>query len=331
MTLKESAALVGSALKGLSVRGSSIHALPPQRVAACGEIALALLLAFVSAQLFWIWASPAGPSGGLSGAPAAAVAIAPAPPLAASLTFDPFHRDRAREEAAPSAVAVQEDAPETALDLKLYGVRAEADPTRGSAIIRTPDSKQGAYSVGMSVLDEVTLAGVFADRVVLARGEAQESLYLDDAKRPAAPSRRAASAPARHSQNSTTVASAPQRPAPQTVAAVRPADTSGAAAQSPVDLSDVPALFRSLGLKPQVGPNGMNGLYVAPSGDAKLLAMLGLQQGDVVTAVDGLALDNVQKLSKVHERLEEGEPVSLEVLRAGRTTALEVDMAELRP
>ena len=75
---------------------------------------------------------------------------------------DPFNRT---VEAAPEAMAeVGEDAPETTLNLKLTGRTAGPN---GTAILRTPDNKEGNYRLGDEIVSGVTLQAVNKDFIVL--------------------------------------------------------------------------------------------------------------------------------------------------------------------
>lgn len=77
-------------------------------------------------------------------------------------SFDPFHREKPQDQ---RPVDAAQDAPETTLNLKLFGRRAGDN---GSAIIQTPDNKQKAYSVGDEIINGVTLKSVLPDYVVLS-------------------------------------------------------------------------------------------------------------------------------------------------------------------
>ncbi|NNC38109.1 MAG: hypothetical protein EX271_10715 [Acidimicrobiales bacterium] len=85
--------------------------------------------------------------------------------------FDPFHRD------SPEILIVQTDsAPETTLDLKVFGMRADVDGKSSSAVIETPDGKQRPYIVGETIIPGVTLDKVDIDFVILNRNGKAERL-----------------------------------------------------------------------------------------------------------------------------------------------------------
>lgn len=105
-----------------------------------------------------------------------------------AFTFDPFHRE------AP-AVKVEEgfDAPETSLNLKMVGRRAGEG---GSAIIQTPDRKQGVYRVGDEIISGVVLKTVTPDYIVLSLNGRLERLTFERADQSAMVSAMPGSQPA---------------------------------------------------------------------------------------------------------------------------------------
>ena len=93
------------------------------------------------------------------------------------LQNDPFFREfRA---ALPEQVG--QNAPETTLKLKLYGRRSGEN---GSAIISTPDSVQRTYKAGAEIINNVVLASVHKDYVVLSRNGQLERLTFERIAKP---------------------------------------------------------------------------------------------------------------------------------------------------
>ena len=86
-------------------------------------------------------------------------------------SFDPFHRERAAVFA-----PVLESAPETTLNLKVFGMRADLKGDTSSAIIQTPDQKQATYFLGDEIIQGVTLKSVDIDFVILDRNGTLERL-----------------------------------------------------------------------------------------------------------------------------------------------------------
>ena len=83
-------------------------------------------------------------------------------------------------EGAGSVTEVVEDAPETQLNLKLIGLRAESGPNPGTATIVLPNNQQKKFSEGEEVLPGVELKSVLSDRVILNRNGIDEVLRLNN-------------------------------------------------------------------------------------------------------------------------------------------------------
>lgn len=91
------------------------------------------------------------------------------------------------------------------------------------------------------------------------------------------------------------------------------------------------ALIQSFNLKPRIGENGVNGLYIQGAGDATLARKVGVETGDVLLAVNGMRLNSLQKLEVLAERLEDTSRVFLLIERKGQQQTLTVQMNELMP
>ncbi|MBJ7550839.1 type II secretion system protein N [Marinomonas ostreistagni] len=67
---------------------------------------------------------------------------------------------------------------ETSLKLLLLGVMPSEEKGQGLAILHTPSNQEGAYHIGESPMEGVTLQAVFDDHVILERAGASESLHF---------------------------------------------------------------------------------------------------------------------------------------------------------
>lgn len=131
----------------------------------------ALLAAGVVVQLvrlIWALTVPIGPYGDWRPQPAQIIAASQRGALFRS--FDPFFR---------GALAGPVTAQVTAMNLKLYGVNVNEAMGGGSAILAGEDGVQASYGVGDEVMAGVKLVGVAFDHVILERGGARESLFMD--------------------------------------------------------------------------------------------------------------------------------------------------------
>lgn len=134
------------------------------------EILLLVVLAVQVARLLWTIATPVGPLGRWM--PEQPAQMTPAARAALFARFDPFFRSGA----ASGPVAV------TSLSLKLFGIRMNEASGLGSAIIAGPDGIQSSVGVGDEIVAGVKLKSVAIDHVVIDRGGAEETLYLDQSQ-----------------------------------------------------------------------------------------------------------------------------------------------------
>lgn len=250
----------------------------PGLLAAPLEILLVLLLADTASRLLWSLAEGESRP--------AMVRHAGTPPVAASLPFaggefllrfDPFHRARtAAGMAAPVA--------ESPLDLALYGIRS--GPDGGSAIVRTPDKRQGVYRPGDEVIPGVRLVGIAPGMATIERDGRREGLYLsDDPER----RRRLAGAPP------------PVESAPAT------AD-----------------LLAGVRLRPHLADGRIAGVVIDFTETATILQRSGLISGDVLLAANGVPIDSVDALERLISGLEGSDAILVELEREGERRRVRV-------
>lgn len=259
-----------------------------------------LAVAYLAVQLAWAAVTPLPPlphAQALHAPTAAQAGNAPAFDAAALTRLNPFARDQAGQPDGPAA----ENAPETALDLALYGVRADARSGAGAAIIRLPDGRQQAFSRGDSVVDGVTLDRVLADRVLLGRsGGRRESLYLDPE------ARREARGP-----NAATLGNRAQMQA------------AGDDGSKRVNIENADVLLRRIRLTPRLEAGRINGVKVAPQGGgAELFRRAGFQPGDVMTRINGLPLSGPGAIGALGRRLRGADEVRIDVERDGQPRSI---------
>lgn len=241
------------------------------------EALLAALAAAMLARLLWALFTPAGPLG-TPPPPTAPAAIDPQ----AMAAFDPFFRNLA---AGPDTLS--------SLDLILMGTRVDRASGRGSAIIALPDETQSSFAVGDEVLPGVRLAQVAFDSIVLDNGGSREALFLDQSL--PAPS--------------------PTSPAPgnQAPASQAPSDAPGSAAQPPTQ----PRLAADLQAVPRITDGQISGLVLTPKGSGAAFSAAGLQAGDVLTRVDGVAVASLGDPAALARRLDAG-GLTLDLERGGQ-------------
>ncbi len=260
--------------------------------------ALIVLIAYTAATLTWKWlAPPPEDQTPMHHAGPAPVATRPSQTVQYDARIARLHLFGQSD--APQAQAAL-DAPETRLNLTLRGVYATPGED-AMAIIAAGGANEKLYRVGDTVSGGATLKAVYPNRVILQRGARMETLSLPKGKGAG-------------------------------VAITRSAPSSAAPSAHLNDLrSEVLQHPEKLGKMVQAVPARENGRFLgyrlSPRNDAKLFRELGLQNGDIVTAVNGVMIDRPEKGLRALQTLAEAEEITLTLLRRGNEITLHHSMA----
>lgn len=207
--------------------------------------------------------------------------------------------------AAKSAVKeeVNKKAPETRLKLTLHGVFVDPDPKAGAAIIGKAGAKQDYYKVGGNVMSGVKLHAVYSDRVVLLRDGQSEVLKFPKTIKPV-------SIPSGGPEF--------QR-------------TQSTSAQSLREYRDIfknepLKVFEHVRFVPVRSGKTVKGYRVLPQKNRKLYNKLGIRPSDLVTSVNGVALNDDKQALQLIEQLKDADQISLEIVRRGKTQMLNLSL-----
>ena len=196
----------------------------------------------------------------------------------------------------------------TRLPLKLLGT-ASTSPTDvlGSAGIKnTQTNVEDTYYIGEPVLSDVILEEVHKREVVLfnKKENKREILSMDEKEEPA--SLRVASASGR-------------RPAP----AASPEDQSTVVIKRNEIMEVASDMGRLVGeLRPGLAKDDKDNIIGITSpvlGQVPLAKKAGLADNDVITAINGISIDSVEKVSEIAEKFKNLNVFHLKVLRNGQT------------
>lgn len=206
------------------------------------------------------------------------------------------------------------DAPDTALDLTLAGVLAEADPNAGIALIADGQGQQAKYRVGENLPGGARLLGIYRDRVLIALNGREESLRLP---------REAANVAAAAPGGSSPAASASGGTAPVAVAGLETVDWGAVRAQTGVDPAE---LARQVRVLPVFEGGQIVGVRLNGGAQAPLIAKLGLKPDDVITAVNGISVRDPARAQQIVAAVRSAERVAVTVRRNGREETLNVSL-----
>jgi general secretion pathway protein C len=198
------------------------------------------------------------------------------------------------------------NAPLSSANLVLAGTIATEDPKRGVAII-SDGGPSKVYTVGQNV-NGATLHSVYLDHVILDRGGTLETLLLPrllagDRSRPA-PTRKVGADP-------------------RTVAAV---DNIRRMVQQDPGLLDqvmrtVPSYDNAAGK--------LRGFRAYPGRNRAIFNKLGLKPGDLVTAINGQALDDPQRSQEVFNTIQTSDHVTVTLERGGQKQDITLNIAQV--
>lgn len=239
----------------------------------------ALALARVTWMTAWTGHSVAMVPG--AGNPGSQGASGRAQPMAA---HDMFGRPASR---APVAETVRRSAPETRLNLALQGVMVAQRPEDSGAIVAGSNGVTEHYRVGDTLPGNARLAEVESSRVLIRRNGQYESLSFED-KLP-----------------TDLIEDAPSD--------IGSADEFVAAARNQLQSQGLGALA-AYGLRP-AGEDGSPG-YVYDGSNAMLNAV-GLQSGDVITAINGQRLGDFDQDQALLENWRSESQIDIEIERDG--------------
>lgn len=211
--------------------------------------------------------------------------------------------------AAPKGTAAVVDAPDTSLSWVLKGVLSDPDPARSGAILAPQGQPEKYYKVGASLPGNVRLDQVLADRVILARDGKLETLRLQrrDLAAPRAASRRTANLP-------------------QVDPGMSLADDGGVARIDREAWMNDPQRFMDVvSASPVMVDGAIYGIEVSPSRNAREFEAAGLQSGDVVIAVEGTPVAEINDYRDILQELT-GDSVTLLLERSGEPMSITITM-----
>ncbi|WP_380019598.1 type II secretion system protein N [Dokdonella ginsengisoli] len=212
------------------------------------------------------------------------------------------------------------------LSLILRGTVAQSDPQSGLAVVAGADGSERAFRVGEEVVPGVRLAAVHPDRIVLSRGGAEETLRLPR-ERNLAPADIVRPAPATASSRTPRPAGSAARTAPAAAPGVQAVKVTDDAQQALARLRQNPdELMKRVPVVPVLDGGRLTGVRVAPGADTALLGQFGLRSGDVVTAVDGQAVDSFARGQQILSSLATAKSARVTVLRDGKPVELDVGL-----
>ncbi len=209
------------------------------------------------------------------------------------------------------------DAPATSVALTLTGLISGDTPADGNAIVGPKGEATRLVRVGQEVAPGVTLQGVYTDHVVLNRAGSLESLAL-----PHGPSGVLLAAARTHIDGQSAPAEADSGEEGDGPNAEQLSKRIEAATAGLSQVLSAHGAFEGA----EDGGGAYRGVIVQPGGDTELFSQLGFHPGDMITHINGIALDDPSMLSM----LKSGGVVRVGVRRSSGAEEISVNTTALR-
>lgn len=209
------------------------------------------------------------------------------------------------------------DAPDSTASLKLLGVYAAENEQKASAIVEETTGAQSVVFVGEALPGGYgTLKQVFADRVIIDRGGRLETLRMEDLTGQLGD----LSGPKEEPGGKAEIRSIDKRRDAQVAQSLN--DVRSKLQTDPASLRDV------LSIEPSYdkGSGQLLGYRLGPGKDRKLFGRVGLQRNDLVTAINGVALDDPTRAMALLNDLNSAKELTLTLQRGGQQIDLQLPL-----
>jgi general secretion pathway protein C len=221
----------------------------------------------------------------------------------------------------PEEVEVVEDIEAlepTSLKVTLLGTVMGSPRNAYAVIEETTRRKQGLFKVGDTIQNAV-IKKILRGKVILTVGDKDEILTMDEAALPS-PAKgqvasRSASSKFRSPRRAATKLPAPRAGERQSVITVDRSDVDES-------LTNINTLLSEVRIRPHFKNGKPDGLAVSRIKDGSLFSKLGLQEGDVVQAVNDNAIRSPDDVLALYKKLRAGSEVAIQVNRNGQSQTI---------
>lgn len=199
-----------------------------------------------------------------------------------------------------------EDAPETRLSLKLLGVWAVDEPALSRAIIAVSNQDEAVFAIDDEISSGVKLHSILADRVIISRGGTLETLRME----------REAVAGVEQRASTRQQTRAAGRGTGEAIEAQDPQQLGEIRNELLQDPSQAGNYIRVV---PASSGGQQRGYRIYPGRDRSLFSAAGLRPGDLVTAVNGVELNDPARALQLLNELSNADSINVTVERGGST------------
>jgi general secretion pathway protein C len=213
---------------------------------------------------------------------------------------------------------VPEELEATQLPLTLLGTAASQDPRFAWSAIQDRDQKTTLIlGIGGSIQDKATVVRIERQRVVLLEGGVHRELTFDEEEltpRLASAAPAAATGPA--ARRAEAITKAQQRRAARLQRLAETAQPAEDSFQVPADqiqaaIANPAELFSQARILPKYEEGQMRGVQISQIKPGSLFEQMGLQEGDLVTEINGIPIDSPEQSARVLQEFSSGKPLNI--------------------
>jgi len=275
------------------------------------------LSVFILAKLFWLWTDYLLTPSEIRPLSVRATTVSQSSQkldVSALLKLDLF--GSAQVQAPVNTVEI--DAPVTRLKLKLKGIYAADEKGKANAIIEDDRGKQAVYFIDekLKVAGRVYLRQVYFDKVIIETNGKREALKLDKQSLPGVGLQKTEKKRSNSNKNEIL----DKRRNNQLTRQVN--QVREKLLTDPKSVSDV------ISGRPHFENGELKGFNISPGKDRRLFQQLGLRRGDLVTAVNGVPLTNMQDAMTLMNDAQSIEELNVEIQRKNETLNLLLNLNE---
>ncbi len=227
--------------------------------------------------------------------------------------FNPFEAKEAGKEILkkPLEIQVEIQAPETSLNLRVFGMRTDLAGGSSSAIIQTADGKQRTYYIGDEIMPGVSLHHVDIDYVILQTSAGLERLSRQGKEQ-------------NKTDDGLPKARTNQQNSQKTAAIRQVLAGQSAQAMEIVPSSDAAEFVKNIRMVPAYKGRKKLGFRIV-SKRTKSLAKYGFMPNDIITSVNGHNLtDNQVNIPEILNTLKSARYISFQIIRNGAPASVEL-------
>jgi len=207
----------------------------------------------------------------------------------------------------PVSVQAPVDAPDTRLQLVLSGVFAANDPKISLAIISQKGQKDKTYQIGDTLPGNVKLHQIYTDRVILSRSGKLETLRISKKK------------------NNLIQKANVNRGARRSIPSTHRPPSNRINNAKKMFKSSPQELWKKIRITPVMKDGKLSG-YHFNHNDRQLMKDLGLQPSDVITAINGQPVTDMNTMMATMNELDSMGELNLELMRNGVTQSISISL-----